>query len=101
MFHSHVKTARILLLLMLIGDLWLLCASAAVQPASETPTEVVRATLTEVFRILEDPTLKGPAQAKPRRRQLSEVQAYCNESVHEKLHELAGRIGLRKFPADA
>lgn len=32
---------------------------------------------------------------------LSEVQAYCNESVHEKLHELAGRIGLRKFPADA
>jgi hypothetical protein len=30
---------------------------------------------------------------------LSEVQAYCNESVHEKLHELAGRTGLRKFPA--
>ena len=30
---------------------------------------------------------------------LSEVQAYGNESVHEKLHELAGRIGLRKFPA--
>ncbi len=29
---------------------------------------------------------------------LSEVQAYCNESVHEKLHELAARIGLRKFP---
>jgi hypothetical protein len=30
---------------------------------------------------------------------LAEVQAYCNESVHEKLHELAGRTGLRKFPA--
>lgn len=30
---------------------------------------------------------------------LSEVQACGNESVHEKLHELAGRIGLRKFPA--
>jgi hypothetical protein len=30
---------------------------------------------------------------------LSEVQAYCNESVHEKLHELAGRTGLRNFPA--
>jgi len=29
---------------------------------------------------------------------LSEVQAFCNESVHEKLHELAGRTGLRKFP---
>ena len=30
---------------------------------------------------------------------LSEVQSYNNESVHEKLHELAGRIGVRKFPA--
>ena len=30
---------------------------------------------------------------------LSEVQAYGNESIHEKLHELAGRTGLRKFPA--
>lgn len=30
---------------------------------------------------------------------LSEVQAYCNESVHEKLHELAGRTSLRKFPS--
>ena len=30
---------------------------------------------------------------------LSEVQAYGNESVHEKLHELAGRMGLRKIPA--
>jgi hypothetical protein len=30
---------------------------------------------------------------------LSEVQAYCNESVHEKLHELAGRMGLRQFPS--
>lgn len=29
---------------------------------------------------------------------LSDIQAYNNESVHEKLHELAGRIGLRKFP---
>lgn len=29
---------------------------------------------------------------------LSEVQAYCNESVHEKLHQLAGHVGLRKFP---
>ncbi|ALA60315.1 hypothetical protein [Nitrospira moscoviensis] len=30
---------------------------------------------------------------------LAEVQSYNNESVHEKLHELAGRVGLRKFPA--
>jgi hypothetical protein len=32
---------------------------------------------------------------------LSEVQSYNNESVHEKLHELAGRAGVRKFPAGA
>jgi hypothetical protein len=30
---------------------------------------------------------------------LAEIQAYNNESVHEKLHDLAGRVGLRKFPA--
>jgi hypothetical protein len=29
---------------------------------------------------------------------LSEVQSYNNESVHEKLHELAGRAGVRPFP---
>lgn len=74
MLHSPLKTA-ILVLVMLTGDPWLFCASGAVQPASETPTEVVRATLTEVFRILEDPTLKGPAQANPRRRQLEEIIA--------------------------
>ncbi len=30
---------------------------------------------------------------------LADIQTYNNESVHEKLHELAGRIGLKKFPA--
>ena len=29
---------------------------------------------------------------------LSEVQSYNNESVHEKLHEQAGRAGIRPFP---
>lgn len=29
---------------------------------------------------------------------LSEVQSYHKESVHEKLHELAGRAGIRPFP---
>lgn len=28
-----------------------------------------------------------------------EIQELNNESVHEKLHELAGRIGLRQFPS--
>jgi hypothetical protein len=32
---------------------------------------------------------------------LSEVQSYNNESVHEKLHELAGRAGVRPFPGSS
>ena len=42
---------------------------------TESPTEVVRATLSEVFRILEDKTLKDPAKLMPRRRMLEEVIA--------------------------
>lgn len=30
---------------------------------------------------------------------LADMQTYNNESVHEKLHTLSGRIGLRKFPS--
>ena len=30
---------------------------------------------------------------------LSDIQEYNNESVHEKLHEVAARAGLRKFPS--
>lgn len=30
---------------------------------------------------------------------LSEIQEYNNESVHEKLHELAARVGLKQFPS--
>lgn len=29
---------------------------------------------------------------------LSDIQSFNNESLHEKLHELAGRTGLREFP---
>lgn len=39
----------------------------------ESPTEVVRATMTEVFHILEDPKLKDPSKLMPRRRMLEEV----------------------------
>lgn len=42
---------------------------------SETPIEVVRSTLTNVFRILEDETLKDPAKLIPRRHMLEEVIA--------------------------
>lgn len=42
---------------------------------TESPIEVVRATVTEVFRILEDPKLKDPAKLMPRRRMLEDVIA--------------------------
>ena len=29
---------------------------------------------------------------------VTEIQQLNNESVHEKLHDLAGRVGLRQFP---
>jgi len=29
---------------------------------------------------------------------ISDIQTFNNESVHEKLHELAGHVGLKKFP---
>jgi hypothetical protein len=29
---------------------------------------------------------------------LADIHSYNNESIHEKLHELAGKLGLRKFP---
>jgi phospholipid transport system substrate-binding protein len=41
----------------------------------ESPTKVVRSTLNEVFRILEDEKLKDPAKLIPRRRMLEEVIA--------------------------
>jgi phospholipid transport system substrate-binding protein len=51
-----------------------LAFSSSGQP-SEPPTEVVRSTLTKVFRILEDETLKDPAKLIPRRHMLEEVIA--------------------------
>jgi len=41
----------------------------------ESPTEVVRSTLNEVFRILEDEKLKDPAKLIPRRHMLEAVIA--------------------------
>lgn len=45
----------------------------AIQNGSESPTDVVRATLTEVLRILGDPKLEDPAQSTSRRRMLEEI----------------------------
>lgn len=54
--------------------LWIMAPDTSGQP-DESPTEVVRSTLDEVFRILEDPKLKDPAKLLPRRRLLEEVIA--------------------------
>jgi phospholipid transport system substrate-binding protein len=56
----------------------LVIAALSMSPAmadAESPTEVVRATISEVTRILEDPKLKDPAKLVPRRRMLEEVIA--------------------------
>ncbi len=58
--------------------LWLIIlampnAFGASGQSAESPTEVVRATLSEVFRIIEDPKLKEPAKLMPRRRLLEQV----------------------------
>ncbi|MGQ0666646.1 MAG: MlaC/ttg2D family ABC transporter substrate-binding protein [Nitrospiraceae bacterium] len=50
-------------------------AFAASPQSSESPTEVVRATVSEVLRILEDPALKDSPKLMPRRRMLEEVIA--------------------------
>lgn len=61
-------------------SLWLVTVALAIASGStiqptEPPTAVVRATLNEVFRILEDPALKDPAKLMPRRRMLEDVIA--------------------------
>lgn len=55
----------------------LLCiaALAASLEVPESPTEAVRATVSQVMHILEDPALKDPAKLMPRRRMLEEMVA--------------------------
>ncbi|HXF91444.1 MAG TPA: ABC transporter substrate-binding protein [Nitrospiraceae bacterium] len=55
-----------------VGGL-LLMVGLATASFPESPTEVVRGTINEVIRILEDPTLNAPSLRKPRRRLLEEV----------------------------
>ncbi len=51
----------------------LLVGGPATAAFPESPTDVVRGTINEVIRILEDPRLKAPSQLIPRRRLLEEV----------------------------
>jgi phospholipid transport system substrate-binding protein len=66
------KSAAFALLLFLVAITCSVAFGSSGQP-TESPTEVVRSTLTEVFRILEDEKLKDPAKHIPRRRMLEEV----------------------------
>ena len=68
----NVWTAACVLHLFLILPAIPPAAWASGQPA-ESPTAVVRATLTEVFHILDDPKLKEPDKLMPRRRLLEQV----------------------------
>jgi phospholipid transport system substrate-binding protein len=60
--------------LLLVACTSSLAFGSSSQP-TESPTEAVRSTLTKVFRILEDETLKDPAKRIPRRHMLEEVIA--------------------------
>jgi phospholipid transport system substrate-binding protein len=72
--HRATRSIVFALPLFLATLTWSLAFSSSGQP-SESPTEVVRSTLTEVFRILKDETLKDPAKLIPRRHMLEEVIA--------------------------
>ncbi len=72
--HRAARSIAFVLPLFLAALTWTVAFGSSGQP-SESPTEVVRSTLTEVFRILEDETLKDPAKLIPRRHMLEEVIA--------------------------
>jgi len=69
---SRVSRTIVSLFLSFVALASSIAVGATILPA-EDPTEVVRATLTEVFHILEDPKLKDPAKLLPRRHLLEEV----------------------------
>ena len=69
-----VRRRAFTLSLLLVALMGTVAFGSSSQP-TEPPTEVVRATITEVFRILEDEKLKDPAKLIPRRHMLEEVIA--------------------------
>ena len=68
---THVTLTQAVAGLLVITALFMAPAVAA----AESPTEVIRATINEVTRILEDPKLKDPGKLLSRRRMLEEVIA--------------------------
>lgn len=71
MWPADAKNAGVGLFVFLLASI----ATASADPTQESPTEVVRSTISEVFRILDDPALKDPAKLIPRRQMLEDVIA--------------------------
>jgi hypothetical protein len=65
-----------------LKEAWLRIEAARESPASLDSLKEWLAALTDYAQALKD------------------IQEYSNESVHEKLHHLAGRVGIRKFPGE-
>jgi hypothetical protein len=65
-----------------LKEAWLRIEAARESPASLDSLKEWLAALTDYAEALRD------------------IQEYSNESVHEKLHQLAGRVGIRKFPGE-
>jgi phospholipid transport system substrate-binding protein len=72
--HRTARSIAFVLPLFLIALIYSLAFGSSSQ-ISEPPTEAVRSTLTEVFHILEDKTLKAPTKLIPRRHMLEAVIA--------------------------
>ncbi len=85
--HESVRRGLGTVLLALLMSVLAIDASTL---ALESPTEVVRGTITEALHILEDPALKDPAKLMPRRRMLEEVIATRFDYEEMSKRSLAG-----------
>jgi phospholipid transport system substrate-binding protein len=70
--HATLRPIRRIVQVIVVG---LAVSAGPLSLAAESPTEVVRTTINEVIRILNDDSLKAPAKLLPRRRMLEQVIA--------------------------
>jgi phospholipid transport system substrate-binding protein len=68
----NLRPIRRIVQLIVVG---LVISAATLSLAAESPTDVVRTTINEVIRILNDDSMKAPAKLQPRRRMLEQVIA--------------------------
>jgi phospholipid transport system substrate-binding protein len=69
---TTLRPIRTIVQLIVVG---LVISAGPLSLAAESPTDVVRTTINEVIRILNDDSLKAPAKLQPRRRMLEQVIA--------------------------